>query len=70
MRRIIILMIGTLGLGLLAGCGGNPAEAQYKRHPRDFMRQVVACENRYQEIGQTALCRRTLRVNARLFSAP
>ncbi len=70
MRFIGLSMIGILGLSLLTGCGGNPAEAQYKHDPRNFMRQVVDCESHYAAIGHTTRCRQALRVNARLFSTP
>ena len=70
MRRSLGLLIGMIGIALLAGCGGNPAAAQYKQNPRGFMRQVVRCENKYAAIGQTSQCQQALRLNARLFGAP
>ena len=69
MRKIVPPVAGFILLSLLAGCGGNPAEAQYKHHPRNFMRQVVECESHYAAIGHTARCRQALRVNARLFGS-
>jgi hypothetical protein len=67
MRKIALPVAGVILLSLLAGCGGNPAEARFKHHPGDFMRQLVACESHFAAIGHTARCRQALRVNTRLF---
>lgn len=69
MRRFVALLIGIMTISLLSACGSNPAETQYRQHPRDFMRQVVQCESNYAAIGQTPECRNALQLNARLFGS-
>jgi hypothetical protein len=64
MKKTGMLLI----LALLSGCAGNSAKAEYKKDPRGFMREVVACQSNYQTIGHTARCRQALRLNASLFN--
>lgn len=66
--RAGVLLAALSAAALLSGCAGDQAKAEYKHHPRAFMREVVNCESHYRRIGQTRRCRQALRLNASLFN--